>query len=68
MPQLSTLEQVARIVIQRTIADVGQSNALFSALESAYPFPSDNYCRAIWNQVLEQHIPAGVRSASHFTM
>jgi hypothetical protein len=59
MPQLSTLEEVAKIVIRRTIADVGDGNALVSALEKAYPFPSDNYCRAIWDQVLDQHIHRG---------
>jgi hypothetical protein len=58
MPQLSTLQEVARIVIRRTIADVGEGNALLSALESAYPFPGDNYCRAIWDQVLEQYVLA----------
>ena len=56
MPQLSTLEQIANIVVRRTIAEVGHADALMDALERAYPFPGDySYCREIWERALEQH-------------
>jgi hypothetical protein len=55
MPQLSTLEQVADIIVRRTIAEVGRGNGLIAALERAYPFPAYSYCREIWEQALEHH-------------
>lgn len=55
MPQLSTLEQIADIVIRRTVAEVGDTSSLMDALERAYPFPGYSYCREIWERALEQH-------------
>jgi hypothetical protein len=55
MPQLSTLEQIANIVIKRTIEETGDDGALMEALERAYPFPGYSYCREIWERALEEH-------------
>jgi hypothetical protein len=55
MPQLSTLEQIANIVIKRTIQETGNDGGLMDALERAYPFPGYSYCREIWERALEDH-------------
>jgi hypothetical protein len=55
MPSRSTLEHVADIVIRRTLAEVGRTEELASALAAAYPFAQDPTAYAIWLQVLRRH-------------
>jgi hypothetical protein len=63
MPQFSTLELVADIVIRRTVADVGHGNNLHAALERAYPFPDGNTFRIAWTEALRRHGIAAAQPA-----
>jgi hypothetical protein len=66
MPQNSTLELIADIIIQRTIADVGRGTGLIDALERAYPFPDEIDYREIWTEALRRAgiiiVPLSTRS------
>ena len=69
MPQISTLEHIADIVIQRTINEVGRGTELIAALERAYPFPDEEPFRETWDYALRRHgitvVPFSTRSAVH---
>ena len=54
MPEISTLEHIADIVIRRTIADVGRGRDLITALERAYPFPDEDVFREAWTEALRR--------------
>jgi hypothetical protein len=54
MPQVTTLEHIAEIVIRRTIAEVGRGSELVIALERAYPFPDDGPFRKAWTDALRR--------------
>jgi hypothetical protein len=55
MPQNTTLEYVADLVIRRAIAEVGKGPALASVLERIYPFANNDRCREVWEKALERH-------------
>ena len=55
MPQTSTLELIADIVIQRTINEVGRGTELIAALERANPFPDEEPFRETWTEALRRH-------------
>ena len=66
MPEISTLEHIADIIVQRTINEVGRGTELVGALERAYPFPDDEPYRETWTEALRRHgiiiVPFSTRS------
>jgi hypothetical protein len=66
MPQISTLEHIADIVIRRTIDEVGRGTELVPALERAYPFPDEPAFREAWTEALRRRgiiiVPLSTRS------
>jgi hypothetical protein len=66
MPELSTLEHIADIVIRRTIDEVGRGTELVAALERAYPFPDEPVFREAWAEALRRQgiiiVPLSTRS------
>jgi hypothetical protein len=55
MPEPSTLEHVANIIIRRTIAEVQDPQQLADALARACPFTEDPRFYEIWLRALERH-------------
>jgi len=55
MPEPSTLEHVANIIIRRTIAEVQDPQQLLDALSRACPFTEDPRFYEIWLRALERH-------------
>lgn len=55
MPEPSTLEHVANIIIRRTIAEVQDPQQLAEALARACPFTEDPRFYEIWLRALERH-------------
>jgi hypothetical protein len=66
MPEISTLEHIADIVIRRTIGEVGRGTELVDALERAYPFPDEPVFREAWDEALRRQgiiiVPLSSRS------
>jgi hypothetical protein len=62
MPQLSTLEYVAELVIRRVCSEIGHGPGLNQALVTAYPFGDDPVGYGVWVDTLARldllsHIP-----------
>jgi hypothetical protein len=55
MPEPSTLEHVANIIIRRTIAEAQDPQQLMDALSRACPFTDDARFHEIWLRALERH-------------
>ncbi len=55
MPQPTTLEYIADLVIRRTLVEVGKGPDLRSALERACPFPDDVDYSKVWQRALYWH-------------
>ena len=55
MPEPSTLEHVANIIIRRTIAEVQDPEQLLDALSRACPFTDDPRFYEVWLRALERH-------------
>jgi hypothetical protein len=55
MPEPSTLEHVANIIIRRTIAEVQDPELLMEALSRACPFADDPRLYEVWLKALERH-------------
>ena len=55
MPQPTTLEYVADLVIRRTLLEVGKGPDLAPALERAYPFPDHHDYSKVWQRALHWH-------------
>jgi hypothetical protein len=68
MPDISTLEHIADIVIRRTITDFGRGSELIDALERAYPFPEGHHFRDAWTRALRRQgiiiVPLSTRATS----
>jgi hypothetical protein len=67
MPEISTLEYIADLVIRRTVAEVGLGTDLVSALERAYPFSDDNDSRSAWTEALRRHGIAAARVTARWS-
>jgi hypothetical protein len=55
MPQNTTLEYIADLVIRRAIAEMGRGPDLVLALERVYPFTDSGRGREVWEKALERH-------------
>jgi hypothetical protein len=55
MPESSTLEHVANIIIRRTIAEVQDPELLMEALSRACPFADDPTLYQVWLKALERN-------------
>jgi hypothetical protein len=55
MPEPSTLEHVANIIIRRTMSEVQDPQQLRDALSRACPFTDDPLFYEVWLRALERH-------------
>jgi hypothetical protein len=55
MPEPSTLEHVANIIIRRTMSEVQDPQQLMDALSRACPFTDDPRFYEVWLRALERH-------------
>lgn len=55
MPEPSTLEHVANIIIRRTMSEVQDPQQLMDALSHACPFTDDPIFYEVWLRALERH-------------
>jgi hypothetical protein len=55
MPEPSTLEHVANIIIRRTMSEVQDPQQLMDALSHACPFTDDELFHDVWLRALERH-------------
>lgn len=55
MPEPSTLEHVANIIIRRTMSEIQDPQQLMDALSRACPFTDDPLYNEVWLRALERH-------------